>query len=347
MIGFRMPAEWERHSRTWVIWPCRAEIWEGQEELANKSYEDVIRAIVRFEPVTIIVRPDLFDEVSQRFVDMAPKIDFFVKEVDDSWARDVMPLFMVSANEKLHAINWNFNAWGEKFSPYTYDQKIAEHVMKALKINDEINSFESMDMILEGGSVHFDGEGTLLTTKQCLLHENRNPHLSQNEIELMLKQTFNAEKIVWLEEGVYGDVDTDGHVDVIAAFVKPGTVITMSTEDIDHPNYAVFAKNKAVLENAVDAKGRSLEIVEIPQPTPQLWNEQPLPLSYINFYIANGAVIVPIFNDPNDEKALAIFRDVFPEREIVPVFALPIFRGGGGIHCITMQQPALHEHVEE
>lgn len=342
-----MPAEWEQHSRTWVIWPCRTEIWEGQEELANKSYEDVIRAVTRFEPVTIIVKPDLFDEVSQRFVDIRSKINFFVKEVDDSWARDVMPLFMVADDKKLHAINWHFNAWGEKFSPYLHDQEIAKHVMQALKASHEIDSFDSMEMILEGGSVHFDGEGTLLTTKQCLLHENRNPHLSQDEIELTLKRAFNVEKIVWLEEGVYGDVDTDGHVDVIAAFVKPGTIITMSTDDVEHPNYAVFAKNKAVLEKAKDAKGRSFEILEIPQPTPQLWNDQPLPLSYINFYIANGAVIVPIFNDPNDEKALAVFRAAFPDHEVVPVFALPIFRGGGGIHCITMQQPALDENLEE
>lgn len=347
MNGFRMPAEWEQHSRTWVIWPCRTEIWEGQEELANRSYEDVIRAIARFEPVTLIVKPDLLHEVSQRFVDIRSEVDFFAKEVDDSWARDVMPLFMVAGNEKLHAINWGFNAWGEKFSPYSYDQEIAAHVIQALKEKNEIESFESIDMILEGGSVHFDGEGTLLTTKQCLLNENRNPHLSKNEIESTLKRAFNVEKIVWLEEGIYGDVDTDGHIDVIAAFVKPGTVITMSTDDVNHPNYAVFAKNKAVLENTLDAKGRSFEVLEIPQPTPQLWDNQPLPLSYINFYIANGAVIVPVFDDPNDEKALAIFGKAFPEHEIVPVFALPIFRGGGGIHCITMQQPALYENLEE
>ncbi|MCZ2723386.1 agmatine deiminase family protein [Marinomonas sp. 15G1-11] len=347
MNAVRMPAEWEKHTRTWVIWPCRTEIWEGQEELAKQSYEKVIRAIAQYESVTVIVNPELFEEVSQRLADIHSTVTFFIKGVDDSWARDVLPFFAVTKDNKLHAINWAFNAWGEKFSPYTKDQEIGDHLIRALDDSEELASFESISMILEGGSVHFDGEGTLLTTKQCLLNANRNPDLSQNEIENNLKHYFGISKVIWLEEGIFGDVDTDGHVDVIAAFVKPGTVITMSTEDTEHPNYSIYMKNKAVLEQSVDAKGRSFNIIEIPQPAPQMWNEQPLPLSYINFYIVNGAVIVPIFNDPNDDIALAIFEQVFPEHNVIPVFALPIFRGGGGIHCITMQQPALRENLEE
>ncbi len=340
MSSFRVPAEWEQHTRTWVIWPCRDIIWEGQLELAQQSYEAVIRAVARYEPVCVIVKPTLLEEVTARFIDLDSKVSIFVKEVDDSWARDVMPFFTLNQNGTLSALNWQFNAWGEKFFPYSYDQEIAHHVIDSLKSSGELSTSFSVDMILEGGSVHFDGEGTLLTTKQCLLHKNRNPHFSQDEIESELKKQFSIEKVIWLEEGLSGDVDTDGHVDVIAAFVKPGTVITMSTEDAAHPNYSTYAKNKAVLEKALDAKGRRIEVIEIPQPATQIWDGEPLPLSYINFYIANGAVIVPVFNDVNDEHALSVFRRVFPAYDIVPVYALPLFRGGGGIHCITMQQPA-------
>ncbi|MFT2111912.1 agmatine deiminase family protein [Marinomonas sp. 2405UD68-3] len=347
MNSFRMPAEWEQHARTWVIWPCRDVIWEGQVALAKQSYEDVIRAVARYEPVCVIVKPALLEEVSARLVDVASNVSIFVKEVDDSWARDVMPFFAINKDGSLRAIEWQFNAWGEKFSPYTYDQEISQHVIQHLKSNSDISTSTSIDMILEGGSVHFDGEGTVLTTKQCLLNKNRNPHLSQSDIESVLKKHFSVECVVWLEDGLFGDVDTDGHVDVIAAFASPGTIITMSTDDVAHPNYAIYAKNKDILENTLDARGRPFKIVEIPQPTTQVWNDAPLPLSYVNFYITNGAVIVPVFDDENDELALTVFRRTFPNHDIVPVYALPIFRGGGGIHCITMQQPALTKQLEE
>lgn len=338
MNSFRMPAEWEPHEGTWMIWPCREEIWGDQIGAAKNSFQQVLTSIARFEPVYLIVGPDQQEEVQQRF-EQYENVTIVLLPVDDSWARDTLPMFMVSENQELKALNWAFNCWGEKFFPYDQDKMLSERVSDYLANSGKLAAKESFNMVLEGGSVHFDGEGTLLTTKQCLLHTNRNPELSQSDIEEQLKAAFNVEKVIWLEEGVWGDEDTDGHVDVIAAFAGPGKIITMSSEDTSHPNFDIYARNRAVLEAEVDAKGRSFEIIEVPQPMTLLWEDKPLPLSYINFYLVNKGLILPVFDDPHDERAIQILSEAFPDREIVPVDALPIFRGGGGIHCITMQQP--------
>lgn len=339
MTVFRLPAEWEPHFRTWMIWPCRLDIWGDQIIAAEKSFESVIRAIAEYEPVSLIVTPQQEDRVSLRFNDLRHQVSIVSMEMDDSWARDVLPMFMTSNAGGLKALNWDFNAWGLKFDPYDKDRACGQSVIDTMTSSGELAHFENISTILEGGSVHFDGEGTLLTTKQCLLNKNRNPDLTQEDIESQLKQHFNIEKVIWLEEGLWGDVDTDGHVDVIAAFVKPGTIITMYSEDKSHPNYEIYKKNKAIIQASTDAKGRQIELIEIPQPMTVMWEDAPLPLSYINFYIVNGAVIVPVFDDPHDEKALSTFKSVFPNHDIIPINALSIFRGGGGIHCITMQQP--------
>ena len=347
MKNFRMPAEWETHLRSWVIWPCRTSIWGDQLDAAKRSFEQVIRAIARFEEVIVIATPELVAEAEARFEDLLPRVQIFAAEVDDSWARDILPMFMTADDGACHALNWRFNAWGEKFSPYEKDQALGQTIVQALLQKNEIDTGIDIEMILEGGSVHFDGEGTLLTTKQCLLNANRNPTLTQSEIEAELKNHFNVDKVIWLDEGLWGDTDTDGHVDVIAAFTQPGTIITLYSEDKNHPNFEIYARNKAILAAETDAKGRPFNLIEIPQPMTVLWEDQPLPLSYINFYIINGAVLVPTFDDPHDEQALEAFKQAFPQHEIIPIDALPIFRGGGGIHCITLQQPARATLLEE
>lgn len=328
----RLPGEWEPHAATWITWPCRLSVWPDYAATC-RAYAQVINAVAETEPVYLITNPE-HKAIAQKLcsVQNVTFIDTF--SADDSWSRDTSPLFIIE-NNTLRATCWQFNAWGEKFSPYDRDAALSEHIAQYLKIPSI-----TIPMILEGGSVHSNGQGTLLTTKECLLNPNRNPKLTQENIEENLKKHLHANKVIWLNRGIDGDVDTDGHIDNAACFIDENRILIQSCDDQNDPNFHSFKENKAILLENTDAHGKPFVIHEIPQPSRSFIDHERVPLSYINFYFANEIIILPTFDSPKtDDVAEQIFHDLFPNRTIIPVPAWPILQGGGGIHCITMQQP--------
>ncbi|HEY1613091.1 MAG TPA: agmatine deiminase family protein [Rhizomicrobium sp.] len=330
--GLAMPPEWALHRRTWMCWPCRAEGWDGEGGLvrARAAYVRVARAIAAFEPVIMATRPR--DAVEARRV-CGDAIKIFEVPLDDSWARDSGPTFL-TGGEKA-GIAWRFNAWGGKYEHYANDAAFAARILDREKAR-----IYRAPLVCEGGAIHTDGAGTLLATEQTLLNPNRNPALNREQIQSRLCEFTGAKHLIWLGAG-FSDIETDGHVDNIACFARPGQVI-LGIPDKSHPDFAAVNDAKRRLTEARDAQGRALEIVEIAQPQRQSkdWRGRPLASSYVNFYIANGAVIMPAFDDASDLPARAVLADCFPGREIVAVDVRDIVEGGGGIHCITQQEPA-------
>jgi agmatine deiminase len=255
---------------------------------------------------------------------------------NDAWCRDNGPTFLKNSNGEIKGINWKFNAWGEKYKPYDLDNEVAPKLLNHLKV-----PVIDIPIVLEGGSIHVDGEGTLLTTKQCLLNPNRNPGLSRRQIEEEVKDALKVNTIIWLNNGLYGD-ETDGHVDNIACFAGPGVVLLQTCREKDDPNYDITMENLEILKNAEDAKGRKLSIIEIPQPPVRFYKDIRLTLSYLNFYFVNNGIILPVFGGDAaeaDRKAAAVLQEVFPERKIVTVDGMPLIKEGGNVHCITQQMP--------
>ena len=330
--GFFMPAEWAAHSRCWMAWPCRESLWGEGLAAAREAYAEVAREISRFEPVTMIANPEHVAEVS---LSCGSGVSCLPLAHDDSWTRDSGPTFVVDRAGQTAGVDWVFNAWGGKHQPYDRDAEMAQRILEQAKLPRY-----AAPLVAEGGAIHVDGEGTLLTTEQCLLNPNRNPDLSRAEVEGHLRDFLGVEKVIWLV-GDPLDEETDGHVDNLACFAAPGVVLAQQPGPEERPNHAALAENLKRLREAVDARGRRLEVIEMPQPqTEQLdYRGAPLLASYINFYLANGAVIAPAFEDPADDRAFQIFSQVFPDRQVVQVRALDILQGGGGIHCITQQQP--------
>lgn len=335
--GYRMPAEWTEHERCWMAWPCNIGLWGAGLPAARKAYAEVARTIASFEPVVMVARPQDAAEAEQL---CGPEIEVMPLPIFDSWMRDVGPTFLVDAAGSVAGVDWRFNAWGND----------EEHPQSVLDTDDAIAAAVLQraavpryraPLVLEGGSIHVDGEGTLITTEQCLLNRNRNPELGREQIETILGSYLGVERFIWLGEGLEDD-DTDGHVDNLACFASPGLVIALSCDDPQDPHFAVTRDNLARLRAARDAKGRALEIVEIEQPRPRrMPGGRRLAMSYVNYYLPNGAVIVPGFDDlERDANAVAVLREVFPGRDIVQVPGLDIVRGGGNVHCITQQQPA-------
>ena len=330
--GFIMPAEWHPHDRCWMAWPCREAHWGERLDAAREASAEVARAIAAFEPVTMIANPENLAEVSLR---CGAGVACLPLAHDDSWMRDIGPTFVVDAKGGVAGVDWRFNAWGELFHPYDRDAAVARAVLEHLELPRY-----APPLVLEGGAIHVDGEGTLLTTEQCLLNPNRNPDLSKAEIEALLGAHLGVRQVIWLGQGLEDD-KTDGHVDNLACFVRPGVVLALSTEDPEDGNYAALADNLARLRAAKDAKGRALEVVEMPQPERGEGGDGlRLGKSYVNFYIANGGVVLPSFEDAKDGSAHEILAKCFPERALRQVPALDIVHGGGGIHCITQQQPS-------
>lgn len=331
-LGFRMPAEWAAHERTFMEWPIKEALWpEPFEEVLN-AFADAVKKISMFEPVTLIVKPDLVEQAKQL---CGTTIDYMEVEHDDSWMRDNGPTFVINENNELAGINWRFNAWGGKY-PWEQDDKIATKILEAFKVP----RFDAQ-MVLEGGSIHVDGEGTLLTTEECLLNKNRNAELGREEIEETVKKYLSIKKIIWLNKGLYGD-DTDGHVDNVACFAAPGKIIIQMCSNTKDPNYEISRNNIETLENSTDALGRNFEIIKIEQPPEAFLEDTRLTLSYLNFYFVNGGIILPVFGGKcieSDERAKSILQDVFKDREVVTVQSLPITWGGGNVHCITQQMP--------
>ncbi|WP_353859309.1 agmatine deiminase family protein [Azospirillum formosense] len=331
--GFTMPGEWERHTRCWMAWPCRPETWpEGAFDAAAAAYTDVARAISRFEPVTMVCDPA---DVADASLACGPGVEILPLPISDSWIRDTGPSFVTDGKGQLAGVHWRFNAWGGNYPDSAKDQQVGRLMLEHLGLR----RFEA-PLVMEGGSFHVDGEGTLLTTEQCLLNPNRNPNLGKAEIEELLKEHLGISTVIWLGEG-YQDDETDGHIDEIALFVKPGVVMAITTDDPGDANFKAFQDNLDRLKRARDAQGRELEVIPVRQPARRDENGVRLTLSYTNLYIANGGIVMPAFEDPADDEAFRIVRRAFPDREVVQVPALDIVRGGGGIHCITQQQPTV------
>jgi agmatine deiminase len=329
--AFFMPAEWAPHSRCWMAWPCREALWGEGLDAARDAYTEVAKAIAEFEPVTMVANPEDLAQVSLRF---STGVSCLPMAHDDSWMRDIGPSFLIDGKGGLAGVDWRFNAWGEKYEVYDQDAAVAAAVLDHLGAT----AFTA-PLVMEGGAFHVDGEGTLLTSEQCLLNPNRNPALWREELERILGQHLGVRKVIWLGDGLIDD-ETDGHVDNLACFVKPGVVLALTTSDTEDANHKALADNLARLRAATDAEGRALEVIEIEQPKARSDRAgRRLALSYINFYIANGGVVMPSFEDTADQKAYEIVAQCFPEHKVTQLPALDIVAGGGGMHCITQQQP--------
>ena len=326
-----MPAEWAPHRRCWMAWPCREALWGERIDEARDSYAEVAKAIAEFEPVTMIANPENIAEVSLR---CGASVACLPMAHDDSWMRDVGPSFLIDGRGARAGVDWRFNAWGQRYDTYGQDAAVARLILDHL----DVRRYEA-PLVLEGGSIHVDGEGTLLTTEQCLLNPNRNSDLSRQDIEAELRDHLKVETVIWLGRGLMDD-ETDGHVDNLACFARPGVVLALTSNDAEDANYDALQDNLERLRGATDAKGRALEVIEVEQPRArQDGKGRRLAASYINLYIANGGVIMPSFESSFDQKAYEAVSACFPDREVVQLGALDIVTGGGGIHCITQQQP--------
>ena len=334
--GYSMPAEWEPHRRTWMCWPARLACFGNEERLlrAKQAYARVARAISAFEPVTLAARAEA---VAEAKLATSGKVEVMELAVDDGWARDVGPTFLTDQRSRLSGVQWRFNAWGGKYEGYANDASFASRVLQMLGL-----PVYRAPLVCEGGAVHCDGQGTVLTTEQCLLNPNRNPDLTRSDVEERLRHFLGARKVIWLT-GRFSDDETDGHIDNIACFAAPGRVLVGVPTSRSHPDYEPVRDALRQLAGEHDAQGRKLEVVEIQQPKKarMAWCGRPLPASYINFYLANGAVVMPAFHDSHDETARTAIAECFPGRDIMQIDALDIVEGGGGIHCITQQEPAV------
>lgn len=326
-----MPPEWASHERCWMAWPCRAELWGDRMAAARQAYADVAKAIVAFEPVTMIARPELTAEAS---VHCGQGISVLPLDYDDSWARDTLPTFVRHADGTLAGVDWRFDGYGGRAPEYAQDANLAEAVCTRLKVERFV-----APVVLEGGAVHVDGEGTCLACAESVLDPRRNPGLSQAQMEAVLRDHLGVETVIWLARGLVDD-PTGGHVDNLACFARPGVVLAL-TAGADDPNQPILEDNLACLRGARDAQGRELQVIEIAQPAARYRDDgRRLSASYVNLYLANGAVIMPMFDDPMDDAAFRAIQAAFPERQLVQIDAGDLVYGGGGFHCITLQQPA-------
>jgi agmatine deiminase len=353
--GFSMPAEWAAHSQTWMIWPERPDNWRLGGKPAQAAFTAVAKAIAAFEPVTVCVNAGQYANARER-LDHA---NIRVVEIsnDDAWGRDTGPTFVTDKRGEVRGVDWVFNAWGGfdggLYAPWNRDDQLAGKILEI----ERCQRYRTTGFVLEGGAIHVDGEGTLLTTEECLLNRNRNPHLDRQQIETVLREHLTIDRVIWLPNGLFSD-ETDGHVDNFCCFVRPGEVLLAWTDEPHNPNYPRCQAALRVLENAVDARGRRLTIHKMPIPGPLHATaaecagvdlvpgsqtrspEVRLAGSYVNFLIVNGGIIAPSFDDPMDAVAEAILTRLFPEHAVVMVPGREILLGGGNIHCITQQQPA-------
>lgn len=337
-LGYQMPAEWEKHDAIWLSWPYDLDSFPEIDRV-EQTYISIIKAIHKSELVNLLVTDE---PMLSRVVELLRDASIDLKQVKlhvlsyrDVWFRDYGPTFVVNKEKgKLAMVKWIFNAWGEKYEGLISDARIPCLINNDLKLE----CFQP-GIVLEGGSVEVNGRGTVLTTEQCLLNRNRNPGLNKEYIEAYLCEYLGVSKVIWLKQGIAGD-DTDGHVDDIARFVNPTTVLCAYEDDIEDENYPALKENYEILSKALDQDGRPLKVIKLPMPG-AVGDEGRLPASYANFYIGNGAVLVPIFGHKNDKKALRIIQETFPDRKVVGINCREIVHGFGTIHCISQQQPAL------
>ncbi len=339
--GFHMPAEWHPHEATWLTWPKDPETWPDRVTLVERIYLDMIAALTPHEIVNLLVddvetESAIRDRVSPA---TAAQIHFHHIQTVDSWIRDYGPNFLVGPNGEVAFNDWIFNAWGNKYEELKKDDSVPRRLEPFLKLKRF-----SPGIVMEGGSIEVNGAGCVLTTEQCLLNPNRNPEFSREQIDQYLKHYLGVRKILWLGEGIVGD-DTDGHIDDIARFVTPNTIICALEDDPEDANYELLQDNLARLKAMTDADKRPFEIVTLPMPgivggtSTSTRDLDRLPASYANFYIANNVVLAPVFGHANDMRAVDTLQRVFPARQVVPINCEPLVWGMGTIHCVTQQQP--------
>jgi agmatine deiminase len=329
--NFVMPSEAAPHDACWISWPSREDLWGRRLSQVRREHELVARTISRFEAVFVVCRPEHAAEVLHR---CGPDVQVWCAPIDDSWMRDSGPTFVVGDRGGLAVANWGFNAWGEKYRPFAADAALKRTVAEALRL-----PLVTTRLIAEGGALLSDGEGTILTTESCLLNPNRNPGLTRAEVEQELLVVLGAQRVVWLP-GDSGEVETDGHVDCLASIVAPGRIIVEDPSTAVGRRREVLEENRRALRLARDARGRSFEIIDLPAaPRIDAADERHQP-SYVNFYIANGAVIMPGHGIPADDEARAVVAAAFPDREVIQLQLRALPYGGGNIHCITQQQPS-------
>jgi agmatine deiminase len=360
--GIRMPAEWEPHDATWLAWPHYRDDWPGKFEPIPWVYAEIIRHLARRERVELIVNDAASEKRVRKILDRANALSDNVRfhrwPTNRVWTRDSGCTFVTTPslarpdsrgrmsprvskpnNGELLAITWRFNAWA-KYSNYQHDEKIGRLMAESATASKMRPLFGKHRVVLEGGSIEVNGQGTLLTTEECLLSkvQQRNPKLKRRDYEKVFADYLGIRNVIWLDSGIAGD-DTHGHVDDITRFVTPDTVVTAVETNPDDSNYEPLRENIRRLRAATDQDGKPLAIIELPMPAPVIFEGRRLPASYANFYIANGVVLVPVFNDPNDRFAMDILADLFPDRDVIGIYSGDLIWGFGAMHCMTQQQP--------
>lgn len=338
-LGFSFPAEFAPQRAMWLSWIHKEASWPGKIETVYRPYCEFIKAVAKHQTVCINVADEAMKTfaIEQLMAVNCPlsSVFFYFHPTNDAWCRDHGPAFVINPKTGEKAIvDWGYNAWGDKYPPYDLDDVVPTLIGKELGLK-----VFYPNIVMEGGSVEFNGAGTILTTTACLLNKNRNPHLSQSEIEKYLLEFYGQEQVLWLGEGIVGD-DTDGHIDDITRFVNADTVLTVVEENKQDENYEILQENLKQLKSLRLLNEKQLNVVELPMPMPVIYDGQRLPASYANFYIANKSVIVPTFRDSkNDDKALSIIQSCFPTREVIGIDSTDIIWGLGSFHCLSQQEP--------
>ena len=339
-LGYYFPAEFAPHEATWLSWPHKEASWPGKIERVYSPYAKFIKVLAESEKVRININDEAMQSFAEKVLSKEnvnmQQVEFFFHPTNDAWCRDHGPAFIINSNKKNKAIiDWNYNAWGNKYPPYNLDDVIPTLIAKHYNL-----PVFYPNIVMEGGSVEFNGAGTLLTSTSCLLNPNRNPQLNQSQVEFYLKEYYGAEQILWVDDGIVGD-DTDGHIDDTVRFVSEDTVLTVVEENKSDENYELLQQNLQQLKTMRLLNGRQLNIIELPMPDKIIYEEQRLPASYANFYIANNIVIVPVFNCDKDAVALDIIQQCFPSRKVIGINSVDIIWGLGSFHCLSQQEPKI------
>ena len=342
--AYRMPAEWEPHASTWLAWPHRRSDWPGKFAPIPWVYAEIVRALTRHEVVNLIVRgPKMHARAAAALASAGAdlgRVRFHTHPTDRSWVRDSGPIVVADGEGRRAGLDWHFNAWA-KYPDWTRDDQLPRFVTGVLGIPAIRPELRGWRAVLEGGSIDVNGQGLLLTTEECLLskQQERNPPFDREDYERVFDEYLGVKKVLWLGRGIVGD-DTHGHIDDLARFVNHRTVAAVTEDDPADANHAPLRENLDCLRGMTDLDGNGLEVVTLPMPSPMAFDGQRLPASYANFYVANGVVIVPTFNDPKDRVALGILAELFPDREVVGIHCVDLVWGLGTLHCMTQQEPA-------
>lgn len=332
--GFTMPAEWAPHAATWMSWPFDEEMWHGRLTEVRQEYAEFVKTLARFEKVHVLLRDDEARTTAQLAIGMVEGVTLHDVPLDDVWLRDNGPIFVKDDLGEIRATNWEFNSWGMKYE-WHRDNLVPPYIARELNVPRY-----DLSVVMEGGSLEVNGEGICITTEQCLLAPTRNPYMGRVEIEKLLHDNLGLTKVIWLHLGLEGD-HTDGHVDTITRFADAKTILSSVSSDLDDVNTERMQQNLEILKAARNAKGEAFRVVELPLPAEKMYLEDGLrlPATYANFYICNGAVIVPTYGDVNDQKALDVIKTCFPHHEVIGLSSRFIIAGGGSFHCLTQQQP--------